>query len=441
VQSEQTILYEYRMIRKESRLLLAILALALALPVSAFQKGRLSQKQVTQLVTLGTPDEVIAQEIRDRGLDFEPTSKIMEDLQKRKAGQRTIAALREFIRLGTIEIQAQPGSDVTVDELSRGAVDAHGLMVIPNLPVGPHQLIVRKQDYQESRITLELGNREYKQVPIQLVWAGGFISVRADPPGSAIDIDGLGQFKDAAAEIPAPTGSYAITATHRGMKPEHQNITIVGGQHAAVEFHLNLDPDYLKSKVIDAQAELATDAGTAIQLANEVLSLDSNNAEARGLVATGYFQAQDVPNFKTSFVEAIRRGASVRITLLHVHGGFAKKYLHPFAMTITATTIAFDPQSSGAPCNVAPFTTALTKLQEIDVRNGNGTTLLRLKVLEPSSSKAASLDFTAPGSHWDIPQGQIVLGPGGPPITSPSNAHELLQAVASALHDALQAKP
>jgi hypothetical protein len=283
-------------------------------------------------------------------------------------------------------------------------------------------------------------NGEHKQVPIQLVWAGGFISVRADPPGSAIKVEGLGQFKDAASDIPAAVGSYAITATHQGMKTEQQNITVVGGQHATVEFHLNPDPDYLKSKVIDAEAKLASgDARGTIQLVNEVLSLDPNNPEARSLIATAYFQEEDISNFRTTSVEAIRRGGSVRTTLMHVHSGFARKYLHPFSLTVTASTIAFDPQSSGAPCNIQPFTTTLNKVQGVEVRNGNGTTLLRLRVIDPSTSKSITLDFAAPGSHWDLPQGQIVLGPGGPPITSSSHAPELLQGVASVLHDAAQA--
>jgi len=73
------------------------LLLASAPPLEGFQKTRLSQAQVQQLVAIGAPDQVIAQEIQDRGLDFTPTQKMVEDLQHHGAGPQTLTAVRELV--------------------------------------------------------------------------------------------------------------------------------------------------------------------------------------------------------------------------------------------------------------------------------------------------------------------------------------------------------
>jgi hypothetical protein len=55
---------------------------------------RLSLSQVQQLVSVGTPDGVIAQEVRERGVSIAPTGEVLEDLVRHGAGPRTVSALR-----------------------------------------------------------------------------------------------------------------------------------------------------------------------------------------------------------------------------------------------------------------------------------------------------------------------------------------------------------
>ena len=73
------------------------LLLASAPQLEGFQKTKLSQAQIQQLVAIGAPDEVISQEIQERGIDFAPTQKTVEDLRHRGAGPRALAALGELV--------------------------------------------------------------------------------------------------------------------------------------------------------------------------------------------------------------------------------------------------------------------------------------------------------------------------------------------------------
>lgn len=113
-----------------------LLVLGLTTVGSAMPKGGLSLTQIEKLIEIHTPDEVVAQEVRSRGLDFTPTPRILDRLQKRGAGQATLAAVRERMPVGTIEIQGPPSSQVAMDGTDRGTTDAQGRLVLPDVPVG-----------------------------------------------------------------------------------------------------------------------------------------------------------------------------------------------------------------------------------------------------------------------------------------------------------------
>ena len=103
----------------------------------------LAHTQIEKLIQIHTPDDVVAQEVRSRSLDFTPTPKILDQLQQRGAGQATLAAVRERMPVGTIEVQAPPGSQVAVDGTDRGTTDAQGALFAQL--AGGHVSVGRKQ--------------------------------------------------------------------------------------------------------------------------------------------------------------------------------------------------------------------------------------------------------------------------------------------------------
>ena len=422
-----------------------VLILIAEFPLEGFQNAKLSQQQIEQLIAIGTPDVVITAEIRDRGLDFAPTQKTVDDLQQRGAGEQTLTTVRELIRRGTLEIQAPPRSEVLVDGGQAGSADAEGVLVLRDLPAGVHYLIVRKPGYREKRFTVEIANREYKQYPVQLESVTGLLTIRVHPPASLIVIDGVGQFNDGVAALPCPPGTYSVTATHAGMQPEKQTITVAAGQHALAELHLTPDPDLFKHRLADATTALAGGNTTsAITAANEVLSLDPDNQEAKGIIAGAYLQAQDLQHFRTSAKEVLHSGGPVRIGLLHLHS-FPRKSLHPVILTIAATTIAFDPQPSYGRCNTPAFAAPLRKIQAIETkRNDTGEVLLLVKMVDPNSSstttsKVVTLNFAASGSSVVAMPGLVLsIGNAGYQIESPSIARETLEAVGDLIRQKFQ---
>ncbi len=75
-------------------------------------QSRLKLGQVQQLVNIGTPDSAVAQEIQRRGLDFTPTPKILEELERRGVG-------RAFV---TLHVGAGTFQPVKVEDVSQHRV-------------------------------------------------------------------------------------------------------------------------------------------------------------------------------------------------------------------------------------------------------------------------------------------------------------------------------
>ena len=426
-------------------------ALAAGISVGAPPKARpvqkLSEKKVEQLIAIGTPDDVIAQEIRARGLDFSPTQQTFDELARAGAGAGTLSALREQIRVAVLEIRAQAGSELLLDGARIGLVDSQAAPILQEVAIGHHELVVRKTGYHDGRYPLELASLDHKLLMVQLEWAGGFLSVRASPPATTIALEGLGEFQDTVEELQCAPRAYTVTATHRGMKAEQQIILVVEGQHARAEFHLVPDPEYIQNRLQTADGLLASNASGAIELAKEVLALDPNSVRAHALLAGALFRTQDVLQFESSATETLRRGGAVSVTLLHLHG-FPKRYLHPVTLTISAGATAFDPQPANGACKTQPFQAPLKKLQALAVeRNEGGEILLSMKLIDPGSSsrvmaKLMTLDFAAPDSQLvraKAPEGTIIsIGPTPSHITSPPNAETLLQSFTRVVNYAAQ---
>lgn len=261
----------------------------MCVPCGTSQQRRLTLGQIEELIQISTPDSVVADEIRSRGLDFTPTATIVEVLQKRGAGHATLAAMRERMPIGTVEVDAALGSQVTLDGTDRGTTDSHGRLVLLDLPTGPHQLLVTRANYKSGESSFTLAAHEYKRLSIQLDWAGGYLTVRVTPPDSTIQVGGLGQYTGAIYNVQCAPGTYDITVTHAGLKTESRSVVVSPGQYAALELRLSADPQLVAGLLQDADnLRSGGDFAGAVQKANEVLRLDPTNNPARESIYQSY---------------------------------------------------------------------------------------------------------------------------------------------------------
>jgi hypothetical protein len=263
---------------------------SLVFPVRGISQNKsLSLSQIEQLVRIHTPDNVVAGAIRSRGLDFTPTAKILQELQKRGAGQATLGAIRARMPIGTLEIDAAPGSEITLDGTERGLIDAQGRIVLSGLSAGPHELLVSKANYQTGEYSLTLRSNQYMRFPVKLTWAGGYLTIQVDQPGSAIQIPGLGEYSGSVSNLRCPARTYDITVTHPRLETQTRPVTVLAGRHALVEFHLVADPAWVANLLRNASdLRSGGDINGAVQKAKEILGVDPTNSAAHKSIYQTY---------------------------------------------------------------------------------------------------------------------------------------------------------
>lgn len=149
----------------------------------------LSLNQVQQLLSIGTPDNAIAQELERRGAAFSLDDQTLNDLQRLGAGPKTQEVLKSLRPKGTLVVSAhQPDAEVFVDKIRVGVTDAQGQLRVPLL-VGTHEVTVTKGGYEQTGPFKE--NVEHnKELPVDItlerspVRVGG--SIR--PPSKIKDV-------------------------------------------------------------------------------------------------------------------------------------------------------------------------------------------------------------------------------------------------------------
>jgi hypothetical protein len=312
--------------------------------------------------------------------------------------------------IGTLEIQAPPGSRIAVDGIDRGTTDAQGSLVLQGFPAGPHQLIVKKEGYVQGDFELTLAAREYKRFSAKLDWTGGFLTVLPKAPGVSIEIERMGRFSDQVADLPCLPGTYKITVSSAKYLVATKTAEIVTGQHVTVSFALEPDPQFIRSAVAELQKSFDSRNYVGVNAAGqELLSLDAENKDALRLMAQSYFLTNEFEKFETAANSAIDSGGAIQIQLNH-HHAMGAAGLHPVMLGISVGLFSFDPQtSSRAVCNYKAFTGPVAAILHVEAtRSKNNELYLNLKTSDPKNpKKVLNFNFTDLESHFVEAQKEV----------------------------------
>jgi hypothetical protein len=361
------------------------------------------------------------------------------------AGQTAAFDAHLQMALGKLTIQTLPDAEILIDGLNRGVADGQGKFAATDLAVGTHAIAVRRTGYAIGQYSVDLGpgeNKELRATPDLIV---GFLTLRSNRPRTAFQVSESMKFSDSITDNPFPPGTYNISASLAGMKTETRTVVVTVGQHTLADFALVPDPDYLRIRIVTAKNLLARgDVQAAIQGANEILAESPANGEALGIIASAYFRSRDYAHFETAAIDALHRGGSVSINLMHEHTGMSGDSVHPATITLTSTTIEYDPGSS--PCKYPHFTALLAGVGTVEVTDksvegkvigivvrhlAQGTVLLHLEMSENKSNETAKMYFGTPDSYT------VKNSNGVNYLASHSNSSQVLGPVANVIRRAL----
>jgi PEGA domain len=349
--------------------------------------------------------------------------------------------LEPQISLGAINVLAPAGAEVILDGVSRGKVDDEGAMALMDVITGGHQLVVQKPNYATGTYEVNLAKGENKVVSANLRMVGGYLTVRIDRPGTEIRVSALGNFHGVVSDLACPPGQYTIAAWHPLMRTETRSVEVTTGEHTTVEINMMPDPRAIQARLSDAERQaMGPDPRGAISIVNEVLSLDPNNASARGLLAEIYLRTSELRAFASSAEEALRMGGTIRFSLIHDHAG-RPRFGHAVIFTLTGRTISFSPIGQRSGCALPSGPISVQRVGSIQVaRSHSGEIFLVLELpISPASDRQSEFRFFVLGSHLER---RIVSHLGGMigltqnVQVSPGNAPEVLDAVADVIRQA-----
>lgn len=366
------------------------------------KKKPLSLLQIQKLITAGTPDDVIAGEIGDRGINFGLDNPTIASLAKRGAGPRTVGALTVYLPKGSIVISSSPSeSRVLVDDSFLGQTDAAGMLKLTNVPAGQHKITIRNSRYREGVFVVNLEANEEEHVTARLELVVGFLSV--DTMRSArIEISGIGRFDGPLNRLEIPAGAYAVTVSRPLHFSATKDITVATGKETSLSVALEVDQEAVNRLIASARTAYSRKQyDRAASLARELLAAMPQNSDALTVLASSYFSQSNFLNFTETASQALDAGASLDFELKHHHS--LGSSLHPVRITVTNQSISYDPQTVGAQtCSYRSFTVPLKALKSVEIAgNRRNEIYLRLKFADVSNPKKTSkLNFADAGSYF-----------------------------------------
>jgi hypothetical protein len=328
--------------------------LLLCTQVSAFQAKKkaagaaqkLSRAQIEQLVAIGTPDDVIAQEIRLRGLAFTPAKAILDSLREKKTGPQVLQLIAERIPKGTLIVVSDPPEcEFTLDGVARGKTDARGRIVFDDLEPGEHELIVRKARYGEihQKAAVEAGRQV--EISAKLEWAVGFLTVNAGVADALIQVNGVGESAGPTAEFECPPGPHSVTISANLRKPVSETVDLAPGVKRVLKVSLEVDKDAVAALSQQALEAFRTyRPRDAREMATRALALNTSDANAAAVLAMVAYGYDDFHDFVAYALRALQLGGEVAIPVKHRHLSLREDLLHPASLIVSATRIEFRPE-------------------------------------------------------------------------------------------------
>lgn len=402
-------------------------------PVPA-RRTKITRAQLEQALRGHSQDSVLAEQIRLRGIGFPVTSPTLDQLASRGAGPGTLAALREQMRVGKLEIQTAPGTRLLLDGNDLGQAGQDGALQVPEVIEGDHNVTARADGYQEASLSFSLAKDEYKKLNMTLQWAGGYISLGVLPRNAVVNVAGPRPFTGALTRFQAPPGDYTATFSLDGFRPQTRSFHVAAGETHTETVSLEIDPAVAAALLSGAQDKLASgDVGGAIQDLHKVLNISPADGHAEALLAEASFQNGDSAGFLSAGTQALASGQTVSVVVQHVHN-FPHQMIHPVTLAISRSGIAITSTPPVEGCKM-PDSLAYNLISTADVEtdpysNHPGSVELYIKYLSSPPEKHSfmkvlhTVSFGAPGSVIDksAPAGM-------PALASSPGGIELLRAV------------
>jgi hypothetical protein len=154
-----------------------------------------------------------------------------------------------------------PEADVLLDNVAVGKVAPDGTFRFENVAPGRHELVLRKQNFEDTRAAFELKVKETMRLNGRMRQYGA-LAVHVTPPNATVTYRLAGEQPvgtSAERTISVKSGSYEVEATAPGYQPKRTVVDIQPGQTAPVNLALAALP-VTEGKKREAERRISSEA-------------------------------------------------------------------------------------------------------------------------------------------------------------------------------------
>ncbi len=354
---------------------------------------QLSLKQIEQLLKLRTPDVVVSGEISSRGVSDAITEETIGRMKQAGAGPLAIAALEKLLPRATLRLTTEPGAEIFVDGAAAGRANAEGVLLLDGLEPGKHELAVRKPDFHDASLSVDLSSTRTTEVKAALTPTIGYLTLAADIPSFRVSLDGKPVPEGRLDAIPVAAGEHTVVFDAPLHKRMVKKALVEGGSKSVVSVKLELDTAAVQSleNSIVASYEgkhyqaVLREAGPYLDAVPE----PSKNVLRAVTIAN--FKTGDIAKFKQYAGRLFERGGELEFPMTHNHSGWARSSHHDATLVVSGSTIEYIPLG---PCKVPRFTVPISLVQVESRQVEEGVSEVSISMADPeNASKQLVLDL------------------------------------------------
>lgn len=332
----------------------------------------LTVRQVEALIRQGSPDSLVSQQLRNRGLAIPVDRALIERFTKLGAGPETVAALQHLLPKVRLVIRTAPGADVALDGVAVATVGDTGEIVLAVAP-GNYQLLVTKKDHTSVSKPLRLALNQPQTVEAPITWAIGYLTLDAGFPDAQITIAGAGQYASRVERLPLSVGPHEIRVAAPFRIAFSTVVVIEGGKTQQIPVTLDIDAAALKPFGDEILRDYTkSDYSMAIMLGQGYLQRGGADPEILRVLALSHFQGKHFNTLPAIAAKALEAGVELTFHVTHYHAGFSLRGGHGAQLGIGKGTISFTPIGK---CNLSALTIPVAQVRSGLRSTGDSTTL------------------------------------------------------------------
>ena len=174
-----------------------------------------------------------------------PIGELAKKVRTRRIVAGTVVALALFAVITSVvgwylwgvklTIESNPGtSRVFIDGHEVGVTNASGMITVPHIRAGDHDLVVMHEGFDHSKQSFNVAFTDFrKSLTVQLNPTKYKLTIISMPPASEVLVDNqsMGSTNDSTGNLetsPLGPGDYSVTVRHDGYRDWKQNVTLKG---------------------------------------------------------------------------------------------------------------------------------------------------------------------------------------------------------------------